>query len=577
MYFPDEPFMTTTQRIITLTKPYWPRIFAGMVLSLMVSGITGAIAWAVKPALDEILVGQKYGYLKILPFGIFLLFVIKGLLNFGQSYLMKSAGMKLVREMRNKLYNHVLYLPMKYFNRESSGVVISRVVYDVDSLNKLIGDVLKTFIVEVPTVIFLLGVAFYRSWTLTLISLILLPFIAYSTKSFGRGVKVKRKEAQRKLSFLTQRIGETAFGARMIKVFNRQEIMGGKFRKETQRYYRELLRVVRLKEFIKLAIDLITGLGIAIVLWIGGGMIISGTITAGAFASILVAIYMVFSPVKKIGDAYGTLQETRASLERIDTLLDAEHEETGSVKINGFQESIRFEHVSFIFPGSTTPVLHDLNLEIKKGEMVAIVGRSGVGKSTLVDLIPKFFMPTSGTITIDGINIADIDLKSLREQIGIVSQDIILFNDTIRENIAFGKKDIPQDTIVEAARMAHADEFIQQTTDSYNTVIGERGLKLSGGQRQRIAIARAILKNPPILILDEATSSLDAVSEAIVQKALDSLMEGRTTIVIAHRLSTIKNADKILIIEKGSILDMGRHDDLIERNEAYRELYNAFL
>jgi len=543
----------------------------------MVSGITGAIAWSVKPALDEILVGQKYGYLKLLPFGIFLLFVVKGFLSFGQSYLMKSAGMKLVREMRNKLYNHVLFLPMKYFNRESSGIVISRVVYDVDSLNKLIGDVLKTFIVEVPTVIFLLGVAFYRSWTLTLISLVLLPFIAYSTKKFGRGVKVKRKEAQRKLSFLTQRIGETAFGARMIKVFNRQEIMGSKFRKETQRYYRELLRVVRLKEFIKLAIDLITGLGIAIVLWVGGGMIISGTITAGAFASILVAIYMVFSPVKKIGDAYGTLQETRASLERIDTLLNAEHEETGSVKIDGLKESIRFEDVSFIFPGSSTPVLHDITVEIKKGEMVAIVGRSGVGKSTLVDLIPKFFMPTSGKITIDGINIADIDLKSLREQIGIVSQDIILFNDTIRENISFGKKDIPDEDIIEAARMAYADEFIQQTTDSYNTVIGERGLKLSGGQRQRIAIARAILKNPPILILDEATSSLDSVSEAIVQKALDGLMEGRTTIVIAHRLSTIKNADKILIIENGSIVAAGRHEDLIERNEAYRELYNAFL
>ena len=548
-----------------------------MVLSLMVSGITGAIAWAVKPALDEILVGQKYGYLKLLPAGIFLLFVVKGLLSFGQAYLMKSAGMKLVREMRNKLYNHVLYLPMKYFNRESSGVVISRVVYDVDSLNKLIGDVLKTFIVEVPTVIFLLGVAFYRSLTLTLISLVLLPFIAYSTKRFGRGVKVKRKEAQRKLSFLTQRIGETAFAARMIKVFNRQEIMESKFRKETQRYYRELLRVIRLKEFIKLAIDLVTGLGIAIGLWVGGGMIISGTITAGAFASILVAIYMVFSPVKKIGDAYGTLQETKASLERIDTLLNTEREETGSVKIDGLKESIRFDKVSFIFPGSSTPVLNDINLEIKKGEMVAIVGRSGVGKSTLVDLIPKFFMPTSGILTIDGINIADIDLTSLREQIGIVSQDIILFNDTIRENIAFGKKDIPEDDIIKAAKMAYADEFIQKTTDSYNTVIGERGLKLSGGQRQRIAIARAILKNPPILILDEATSSLDSVSEAIVQKALDGLMEGRTTIVIAHRLSTIKNADKILIVEKGSIVDMGRHGDLIARNEAYRELYNAFL
>ena len=569
--------MSIFRKIIELTKPYWPRIFAGILLSLIVSGITGAIAWAVKPALDEVLIGKKYEYVSLLPAGVVLLFTIKGLLSFGQTYLMKSAGMKLVRETRNKLYKHLLYLPVGYFNRESSGVIISRVMYDVETLNGLISDVIKTFIVEVPTVIFLLGVALYRSWDLTLMSLILLPLIAYSTKKFGKGVKKKRKEAQKKLSFLTHNIGESVFGSRIIKIFNRETAMEDKFKTDNQRYYRELLRVVRLKELTKFIIDVVTGIGIGVVLWYGGTMVANGTITAGVFASIIVAIYMMFSPVKKLGDSYNSLQEARASIERIDTLLNAEEEIEGHTKIGNFSKSIKLENVSFTFPGNTTPVLTGVDLEIKQGEVIAIVGRSGVGKSTLVDLIPRFHLPSSGILTIDGMDINDIEKHSLRELIGIVSQDIILFNDTVRENIAFGKPGVSEEDIIEAARMAYADEFIRQLPEKYNTFIGDRGLKLSGGQRQRIAIARAILKNPPVLILDEATSSLDSVSEALVQKALDELMKGRTTIVVAHRLSTIKHADRILLIESGKIADMGSHEELIEKNPMYKELYNAFL
>lgn len=564
------------KKIYRITRPYWARILAGILLGLAVSGITGAIAWGVKPALDEILVGKKYQYLKLLPFGIFLLFVLKGFLSFFQSYLMKSAGMKLVREMRNKVYNHILYLPINYFNKETSGVIVSKIMYDVETLQNLIGDVIKTFIMETPTLLFLLGVALYRRWDLTLMSLILLPLIAYSAKRFGKGVKTKRKEAQRKLSFLTHRIGETVFGARIIKIFNKERFLSERFKSENQRYYREQLRVIRLKEFTKLVIDVVTGVGIAIVLWYGGNMVIKGTITAGEFASILVAVYMMFPPMKKLGDAYSVLQETKASIERIDTLLQAEHEEKGSLKIENFKDSIRFNNVTFSFPANNKPILRDINLEIKKGEVIAIVGKSGVGKTTLVDLIPKFYIPSKGYLTIDGIDIREIDIHSLRDLIAIVSQDIILFNDTVAENIAFGRKDITLDKIIEAAKIAYAHEFIEKLPEKYNTIIGERGIRLSGGQRQRIAIARAIIKNPPILILDEATSSLDSVSESLVQKALDKLMKGRTTIVIAHRLSTIRNADRILIIEGGRIVDTGRHDELIEKNSTYRELYRAF-
>jgi len=569
--------MHVLRKLIELTKPYWLRISGGIILSLMVSGITGVIAWAIKPVFDEGLVARRHEYLLLIPAGVFLLFTTRGVLTFCQIYLMRSSGLKLVRELRNKLYDHIIRLPVGYFNRESSGVIVSRVMLDVDALNGLVSDVLRTFIVEVPTVIFLLGVALYRKWDLTLMSLVLLPFIAYSTRRFGRGVKRKRKEAQRRLSFLTHRIGESVFGARIVKIFNREKVMLEKFRNDNQRYYRELLRVTRLKEFTKLIIDIVTGLSIAFVAWYGLSLLMKGSITAGALASILAAIYMMFSPVKKLGEAYSSLQEARASIERVDTLLDVEQEKQGGSLLDGFKETIKFEDVSFSFPGNSTPVLSNVNLEIRRGEVVAIVGRSGVGKSTLVDLIPKFHIPSAGRLTIDGIDVRDIEVHSLRRQIGIVSQDVILFNDTVKENIAFGKSGVSEDEVIEAAGTAYADEFIQQLPEKYNTVIGDRGLKLSGGQRQRIAIARAVLKNPPILILDEATSSLDSVSESLVQNALDVLMKGRTTIVIAHRLSTIKHADRILIIEKGKIEDIGKHEDLMARSVTYRELYNVFL
>jgi subfamily B ATP-binding cassette protein MsbA len=568
--------MQIFSKVIKLTKPYWPQLFISVVLSLMVSGITAAIAWAVKPALDEIFADRKYEYLKFIPAGIFLLFSFKGLLNFGQGYLMKLAGVKLVRETRNRLFSHILDLPIGYFNKESSGVIISRIMYDAEVLSGLMSNVLKAYVLEVPTIIFLLGLAFYRRWDLTLMTLSVLPFIAYSTKKIGKDVRKKRKEAQRKLSFLTQKVGESILGIRIIKIFNREKTRTDNFMDENQKYYREVLRVERYKEFTKLVTEIVIGMGVGFILWYGGDLVVKGIITTGDFASILVAIYMVFTPTRKIGEAYTTMQEIRASIERVDTLLDIKHEETGSTKLDEFKGSLKFENVSFIYPGRKNFVLKDLNLEIRRGEIIAIVGQSGMGKSTLIDLIPGFQKASSGEIIIDGIDINKVEIRSLRELIGIVSQDIILFNDTIKENIAFGKHEASENEIIEAAKLSYAHEFIEELPEKYDTVIGERGLKLSGGQKQRIAIARAILKNPPILILDEATSSLDSVSEAVVQRALEKVMKGRTTIVIAHRLSTIKHADRIVILDKGKISDIGTHEQLMSRNDTYIKLYSSF-
>lgn len=568
--------MNVRKKIVDLTKPYWLRILAGILLSFIVSSLSGAIAWSVKPALDKIFIERRYEYLHYLPFGVLFLFLFKGSVSFCQSYLMRSASMKLVRETRNKLFQHVLYLPLSYFQRESSGIIISRIMNDVNKMSQLVSGVIKDVVVEVPTVIILLGVAFYRSWQLTLASLILAPLIAFSARKFGKGLKRKTKRAQRNVASLTQRVNEAISGSRIVKVFNREEMLVQKFQEENKRFYREVMRGVRMRQMSLLIVDFVAGSGIAFVLWFGGNMVVKGTITSGDFASIIVAIYMIFSPLKKIGDAYSDLQECMASVERVDVLLNAEQEEQGGKKIADFCNAIRFEDVTFMYPEGAVPVLQHLNFEIRRGEVVAVVGRSGAGKSTLVDLIPRFIKPSDGKVTLDGININTLDVHSLRDLIGVVSQDVILFNASVRENIAFGRPSAHGEEIIEAARLAFADEFILELPQQYETIIGERGMKLSGGQRQRIAIARAILKNPPILILDEATSSLDSVSEVLVQKALETLMKDRTTIVIAHRLSTIKNADRIIVLEGGEISGVGSHEALLAEHTAYRELYMAY-
>jgi ATP-binding cassette, subfamily B, bacterial MsbA len=568
--------MKLHRKIIELTKPYWPRVLGGIVLGLLVSAITGAIAWLVKPALDIVLVDKKYEYLNAVAFGSFVLISLKGALQFGQTYLMASAGLRLVRDTQNKVHNHILYIPVSYFHDESSGVLISRVLNDVRMLGQLFSSVIKTVILEVPTIIVLIGVAFYRKWDLTLLSIALVPLIVYSTRKYGKRVKKRSREAQSKLAFVTQRLGETITGAKVIKVFNREAYRDKKFIEENKRVYREATKVIKLKESTKLLIDVITGIAIGTILWYGGSQVKEGLITAGDFASVVAAIYLVFPPVKKLGDAYNALQEIRASIERIDKVSHTEREDAGEIELKEIKKEIRFEDVSFAYSSNKVPVLKNLNLTINSGEILAVVGPSGAGKTSFADLLPRFYDTTEGHIRIDGLDIKNITLKSLRSLIGIVSQDIVLFNDTVKENIAFGNPEAGFDEIKKAAEMAYAAEFIEKFPDGYDTVIGERGLKLSGGQRQRIAIARALLKNPPVLILDEATSSLDTVSEALVQKALETLMSNRTTIIIAHRLSTIKNADRIVVFEEGRISDIGTHDELLSRGQTYSKLCSEF-
>ncbi|MDI6800792.1 MAG: ABC transporter ATP-binding protein [Thermodesulfovibrionales bacterium] len=565
------------KRLVLLVRPYWGRIAVAAILSLLISGVNGGLAWLVKPALDGIFLKKDTSLLALLPLGILILYLFKGLFSFFQAYLMKSTSFKVARDLRNSLYNHTLLLPVNDFKRESTGAMLSRLINDAGQLQGLISYAIKDIFVEGATIIALIFVAFYRRWDLALLAVVVLPFAIYRAKKLGIKVRKITKEAQKNISLITEFLSESFSGIKMIKVYGRGSSLSKVFKKKNQNYYRNMVRATRLTEFTSLMMDVIGGLGIASVLWYGGSLVIKDVITAGELFSFITAIFMIYTPARRLASANNSIQQAKASMERLDELFDRQPEAEGEEKLNPFTDSIEFRNVSFRYPTSKHSVLNGINLKIRRGEIVAIVGRSGAGKTSLCDLIPRFYEPTDGAIYIDGVNIANVSLKSLREQVGLVSQDIILFNDTVMANIMFGNPDASDEDIVKAAKASYAHEFILELPDGYDTVIGERGVMISGGQRQRLSIARAILKNPPILILDEATSSLDTESEMIVQSALDILMKDRTTFVIAHRLSTVQKSDRIVVLEKGRIAETGSREELMQKNGIYKRFYDLQL
>ena len=570
-------YPTLWQKLVALIRPYAPRVILATLFSLIVSGINGAIAWLVKPAMDKIFVEGNYKYIYLLPLGIIILFILRGACSFLQSYLMQTAGMKLVRDLRNRFFSHLIRLPVSVISRSTSGDILSRLMNDVGALSNVLSQSLRSFLLQIPTVIALMGVALYRRWELALLSFILLPFIALGTRFLSRLVRIRRKKVQRYLAILTHRVNEAIQGLRIVKIFGMEEVKDAQFVKENQATYRQMARVIRLREGTRFLIEVLSGLAVAAILGYGGSLVASGEMTPGDFFSILTAIVMAFAPLKKLGGAYTRLQETIGIFERVDHFLDQQQEESRGQALEGLHREIRYENVSFSYPGTDVQVLQEIDITIPAGKIFAIVGPSGAGKSTLVDLIPRFYNPTSGRILWDGIDLRNISLADLRHQMAIVTQDVVLFSDTIYENIAAGRSGgVTTEDVEKAARVAQAHDFIAALPQGYDTVLDERGLNLSGGQRQRIALARAVLRNPPLLILDEATSALDSVSENAFQKALDEVMKGRTTIVIAHRLSTIINADQVIVIDQGCIVDRGTHLELMESSTLYQELYQTW-
>jgi subfamily B ATP-binding cassette protein MsbA len=555
-----------------LSRPYIWRLIAALLLSLMLSGINGAIAWAVKPALDAIFLEKSSAYAAMLPAAVILLFVMRGTFAYLNNYLMSSIGAKIVKWLRRQIYDKLLGLPLSFYSRTDSGSVVSKMLNDIEIMHRTVAYTIKDFLVESSTVVVLAFVAIYRRWDLALLSFVVIPAILFSIGKLGSMMKKVSVNTRRFISNVTSILHETLQGVKIIKAFTMEKEMSGRYEEALAKHYRNTMREVRISEFSTLMTEILGGIGVAVILFYGSNLVISGQISPGEFFSFIAAVLMIYTPLRRLSRANNNFQQSRAVLDRLREVVFVDTERKGGIE-KDIHGHIRFENVSFKYPFSETYAVRDVSLEIRPGEVIALVGHTGAGKSTIADMTAGFWHPTEGDIFIDDININDLSLTSLRKHIGIVTQDVILFNDTARANILFGRPDAAEKEVIEAAKGAYAHDFIKELQEGYETNIGERGVKLSGGQKQRISIARAILRNPSILILDEATSSLDVESEHKVQMALEKLMSGRTTIVIAHRLSTIKKATRILVMNRGRIVQQGSHDELMAQGGLYQEWY----
>ena len=498
---------------------------------------------------------------------------------FGAEAMMIPIRTGVVKTMRMQIYQKVISLPLGFFSQERKGDIMARISGDVQEVEFSITSTLDMLLKNPILIIFYFGWLLVMSWQMTLFVIVFAPIFLLIMSAIGRRLKADSAEAQQFWSDTMSQVEETLGGLRIIKAFRAEKKMSGRFEKITENMRRKNTQVGVRQASAHPVSELLGTIMIAVVLWFGGRLILgdSASLDAPAFIAYLAILYSVIQPIKDLSKAAYGIPKGLASMERIDVILNAENnvkESENPQRLDGFNDKISFEHISFRYEDGSRDVVKDITIDIPKGRTIAIVGASGAGKSTLVDLIPRFYDPTAGRITIDGVDIKDARVHDLRALMGNVNQDPILFNDTLFNNIAFGVENATREEVIAAAKIANAHDFIMEKEEGYDTNIGDRGVKLSGGQRQRISIARAILKNPPILILDEATASLDTESERIVQDALDHLMSSRTTIAIAHRLSTIKNADEILVMNEGEIVERGRHDELIEKDGYYKKLYD---
>jgi subfamily B ATP-binding cassette protein MsbA len=545
-----------------------------MVCMLFVSAATSGSAFLVKPVLDDVFFKKDLTMLKLIPLAIVAIFMLKGLFDYGQAYLMSYVGQRIIADLREKIYNHLQSLSLSFFTRNPTGTLMSRITNDVSMVQGAVTDAVTGLLKDFFTIIGLVAVVFYRDWRLAIVALVVFPVAVYPIVKFGRKLRSYSVRSQTAMGDISTILLETISGNRIVKAFNMEDYERKRFARENRRLFGISLKSARVRAISHPLMEFLGGLGIAFIVFYGGYNVIKGVATPGTFFSFLAALLMLYEPVKRLSGVNNAVQQGLAAASRIFEVLDTvpEIRNKPMAKLLSFvSKGIDYENVSFKYEEDW--VLKNINLHIKTGEVVAFVGSSGGGKTTLVNLLPRFYDVSSGKVLIDGWDIRDVTVESLRGMIGIVTQQTILFNDTVRNNIAYGKINEPFEEIVKAAKAAYAHGFIQNLPNGYDTVIGEQGVKLSGGERQRISIARALLKNAPILILDEATSSLDSESEIEVQKALEFLMQSRTTLVIAHRLSTIRKADRIVVISDGVVVEEGTHEELLEREGEYKKLY----
>jgi ATP-binding cassette, subfamily B, bacterial MsbA len=563
-------------RLVRYLKPYRLRLGAAFVCSGLVAAFSGAYAWLVKPVLDEIFINKNESLLLALPLALFAVSVLKSAFSYGQNYLMNFVGNQVITDIRQELFGKMIRLPVKYHDANTSGRLVSRVVNDVTLMANAIAGMLKDVFQQGLTFLAMLGVIFYQNWRLGSLSVIVIPLAVMTMMRMGKRLRALATSGQERMGDMASTLQETLAGIRMVKAYGREEAEAERFKESNKAFLNTTMKAIQVSSLGSSHMEVIGVVGVAAIIWYGGSLVIHGDMTPGAFFSFLTAMFMAYAPIRRLSGSNNTIQQALAAAERVFGVIDLETEqqvEAGRAVMPPIRQSVTYQDVTFLYEGQAIPALTDIDLVIQAGEMVAIVGSSGSGKTTLANLLPRFYDPTAGRVLIDGVDIQSFTLASLRAQIGIVSQDVVLFDDTVLNNIAFGKPHATEAEIVQAAKLAYAHEFVERLPQGYQTMVGEKGVKLSGGERQRLAIARAILRDPPLLILDEATSALDTESERVVQLALSNLMEHRTTLVIAHRLSTIQRADRIVVLDRGAIVEIGTHDELLIQGGHYKRLH----
>ena len=563
------------QKIVALVFLYWKRLLLAAFFMILVAGANGAMAFLVKPVMDDIFINQNREMLLLIPGIAILVFFLKGAGSFGSEYLMNYIGEKIIRFFRNSLYEKITDLPISFIHKEKTGALMSRITNDVNIVKGMVSTAVINVFRDFFSVIAFLFVIFYRDWKLALGAFIVLPLAFYPIVLFGRRVRKFSMGTQETMADLNSFLHETFTGSKIIKIFNLQAFEKRRFREKTQELFRLEMKKVISRALSSPIMEFLGGLGIAFIIWFGGLRVINGTSTPGTFFSFLAAVMMLYDPVKKLSQMNNTIQEGIAAATRIFDVLEERSpivEKQTPKTLDGKSFDVQFDHVSFFYNENEGPALNDVSLRVAPGEVLALVGMSGGGKTSLVNLVPRLYDATKGSVLIAGQDVKDLSIKSLRDHISIVTQEPILFNESVRDNICYGKMDATDLEIENAAKAAYAYDFIQGFPQGFDTLIGELGSRLSGGEKQRICIARALIKDAPILILDEATSALDSEAEAVVQKALENLMEGRTSFVIAHRLSTIDYASRIVLLKNGSIKEQGTHDELMAQKGEYFKL-----
>jgi subfamily B ATP-binding cassette protein MsbA len=570
--------VTSLYRLFSYARPYRGRLVGALVAMAVYGAGTAGVAALIRPIFDEVLPTQK----NLVPITVALLSVyfLKGLGAYASSYLMADVGQRVVHDLRNELFRHMLGQSAAFFSLQTSGRLMSRISHDAGLLQRAVSETIGDLARESLSLVFFTAVLVYYDARLALVCFTGAPIVLYPLVKFGRRVRRTSVRSQEALEHMSHVSVEAFTGHRIVKAFGAEEREAAKFHGASYRFYRTSLRVTSVLSLLPPLMEMVGGVAFVLALWYGSQEIASGRLTAGEFVTFITVLFMMYGPARKLSRVNADLQQATVAAARVFTILDTHsevHDSPEATAMGPFAREIEFRDVRFSYEGAETATLNGVSFTVRAGQTLAIVGRSGAGKTTLVNLLPRFYDPSAGAILIDGIDIRRITLPSLRSQIGIVTQETVLFDDTVANNIAYGRPQASRAEIEAAAKTAHAHEFIVGLDNGYDTTIGERGQRLSGGQRQRLAIARALLRDSPLLILDEATSALDLESEALVQDALSSLMQNRTSFVIAHRLSTVRRADAIVVLEKGQIVEAGRHEELLARGGAYAKLYERQL